>query len=77
MADILAFLGLAETQIEPVDMSVAAAAAAAFDLYGRRSGHPADLNMGDCFAYAFAKLRNMPLLYTGKDFDQTDVSRVT
>jgi ribonuclease VapC len=54
-------------------MQVTAAAVAAFDRYGRRSGHPADLNMGDCFAYAFAKELGMTLLYKGKDFTLTDV----
>ena len=75
LADVLSFLDLAEIVIAPVDMMVTAAAVAAFDRYGRRSGHRADLNMGDCFAYAFAKRGNMPLLYKGKDFAFTDVRR--
>jgi len=73
LADILAFLDLAQVKIEPVEMLVTAAAVAAFDRYGRRSGHPADLNMGDCFAYAFASVRGLALLYKGKDFSLTDV----
>ena len=73
LPDILAFLDLAEVDVVPVDMEVTVSAVAAFDRYGRRSGHKADLNMGDCFAYAFAKRRNMVLLYKGKDFALTDV----
>jgi ribonuclease VapC len=73
LPDILAFLDLAQVRIEPIDLPVTATAVAAFDRYGRRSGHPADLNMGDCFAYAFAKARKIPLLYKGKDFASTDV----
>jgi ribonuclease VapC len=73
LPDVRAFLDLAEVRIMPVDMVVTVAAIGAFDRYGRRSGHPADLNMGDCFAYAFAKERNIPLLYKGKDFVLTDV----
>lgn len=73
LPDILTFLDLAEVSIAPVDMAVTATAIAAFDRYGRRSGHRADLNMGDCFSYAFAKQRNVPLLYKGKDFELTDV----
>ena len=73
LPDVRAFLDLAEVRIMPVEMDVTAAAISAFDRYGRRSGHPADLNMGDCFAYAFAKERNIPLLYKGKDFALTDV----
>lgn len=73
LPDILAFLDVAEVGIASVDMAVTVAAVAAFDRYGRRSGHRADLNMGDCFAYAFAKQRNVALLYKGKDFELTDV----
>lgn len=73
LPDILAFLDLAEVSVAVVDLAITAAAVSAFDRYGRRSGHRADLNMGDCFSYAFAKQRNVALLYKGKDFDLTDV----
>lgn len=73
LADILSFLRLAQVSVEPVDLEVAAVALAAFDRYGRRSGHVANLNMGDCFAYAFARQRQAGLLYKGKDFVHTDV----
>jgi ribonuclease VapC len=35
--------------------------------------HPAALNFGDCLTYAVAKLANMPLLFIGDDFPQTDL----
>jgi ribonuclease VapC len=35
--------------------------------------HPARLNMGDCFAYACAKVHGVPLLYKGGDFALTDI----
>jgi ribonuclease VapC len=35
--------------------------------------HPAKLNMGDCFAYACAKVHGVPLLYKGDDFALTDI----
>jgi ribonuclease VapC len=41
--------------------------------FGRGSGHAADLNLGDCFAYALAKTRNLPLLFKGDDFIHTDI----
>lgn len=41
--------------------------------YGRGSGHPASLNFGDCFAYALARTRNLPLLFKGDDFVHTDI----
>jgi ribonuclease VapC len=36
--------------------------------YGKGSGHPAQLNYGDCFAAAIATMRQIPLLYAGTDF---------
>lgn len=51
----------------------AAAALEAFSRYGR-GRHPAALNMGDCFSYACAKLKGVPLLYKGHDFARTDLA---
>jgi ribonuclease VapC len=48
-------------------------AADAFQRYGKGQGHPAQLNMGDCAAYALAKSLNEPLLFVGNVFAQTDV----
>ncbi|MBW8908325.1 MAG: type II toxin-antitoxin system VapC family toxin [Mesorhizobium sp.] len=41
--------------------------------YGKAVGHQADLNFGDCFAYACAKTLAIPLLYKGNDFMLTDL----
>lgn len=41
--------------------------------YGKTVGHQADLNFGDCFAYACAKTLGVPLLYKGNDFLLTDL----
>jgi ribonuclease VapC len=41
--------------------------------FGKGSGHPAQLNFGDCFAYALAKDMNEPLLFKGEDFRRTDI----
>jgi ribonuclease VapC len=43
-------------------------------VYGRVVGHVADLNFGDCFAYACAKVLKVPLLYKGNDFAHTDLA---
>ena len=37
--------------------------------------NPAQLNMGDCFAYGCAKNLAQPLLYKGDDFSQTDIGQ--
>lgn len=42
--------------------------------FGKGSGHPAKLNMGDCFAYACAKTNHARLLYKGDDFARTDLA---
>lgn len=49
------------------------AAIAARVRYSRGSGHAAKLNFGDCFAYALARTRNLPLLFKGDDFIHTDI----
>ena len=54
----------------PADL---AAAFGAFVAFGKGSGHPAALNFGDLFAYALAKVRNLPLLFKGGDFAETDI----
>ena len=61
--------------IEPVSVRQARAARAAFRRYGRGSGSPARLNLGDCFAYALAVDSGEPLLFKGDDFVHTDVLR--
>lgn len=49
------------------------AAIAARLKFSRGSGHAAKLNFGDCFSYALAKTRNLPLLFKGEDFVHTDI----
>lgn len=44
----------------------------AYQRFGK-GRHPAQLNLGDCFAYALSKARNEPLLFKGDDFTKTDV----
>lgn len=56
------------------DKTIADAAYAAFITYGKGNGHPANLNFGDVFSYALAKVRGLPLLYKGDDFALTDVA---
>jgi ribonuclease VapC len=56
-----------------VDAAQLAAARDAFRRYGKGTGHPAALNFGDCFSYALAKTRDLPLLFKGADFAATDI----
>jgi ribonuclease VapC len=59
--------------IEPVTVEQAKIARQAYRDYGRGSGHPANLNFGDCFTYARARDKREPLLYKGDDFVHTDL----
>lgn len=43
--------------------------------FGRGSGHPAILNLGDCFSYALAAQTGEPLLFVGDDFRHTDLEQ--
>lgn len=63
--------------IEPVTAEQAAIARSAYRDFGKGSGHPAQLNFGDCFAYALAKSAGEPLLFKGEDFSQTDLVPAT
>ncbi|MDE1147441.1 MAG: type II toxin-antitoxin system VapC family toxin [Azospirillaceae bacterium] len=63
--------GWAATEIA-VTPEMARLAADAYDRWGK-GVHPAGLNMGDCYAYALAWERNLPLLFLGDDFAATDI----
>jgi len=68
--DLLAATG---TSIVPIADAHASAAIDAFARYGKGQGHPAQLNMSDCFAYAVAAGHGAAMLYTGHDFAHTDI----
>ena len=59
--------------IEAVTEEQARIAREAYRDFGKGSGHPAQLNFGDCFAYALAKTLGEPLLFKGRDFSHTDI----
>jgi ribonuclease VapC len=59
--------------IIPFDAEMSTAAFDAFHRFGKGRGHPAQLNIIDCAAYALAKVRGEPLLFKGSDFAKTDI----
>ena len=71
--DVREFLGVAGVRTVSITEREAETALAAFSRYGRGRGHPAQLNLGDCFAYAMAKNHGTALLFKGEDFDKTDI----
>jgi ribonuclease VapC len=64
-------------RVEPITGKEVRVALAAFSRYGKGRGHPAQLNLGDCFAYAMAKNARTGLLFKGEDFDKTDILPAT
>jgi ribonuclease VapC len=60
-------------QTVPFDAEQAASATRAYRDFGRGSGHPAGLNLGDCYSYALADVTGESLLYVGDDFSHTDI----
>ena len=71
---VVALIATAEIEVVAIDDEIGRLALDAFDRYGKGRGHPAQLNLGDCFAYACAKARSGPLLYKGDDFSRTDLA---
>jgi ribonuclease VapC len=64
---------LARITLEPVTVEQAKIARQAYRDYGKGSGHPANLNFGDCFSYALARDKRESMLYKGDDFVHTDI----
>ena len=68
------FFSEAPFVIEPVTEEQARIARDAYRDFGKGSGHPAQLNLGDCFSYALAKTMREPILFKGQDFGWTDLT---
>lgn len=60
--------------IVAIDDAVGIEALRASRLFGK-GRHAADLNLGDCFAYACARTHRLPLLFKGNDFQHTDIEK--
>jgi ribonuclease VapC len=67
------FLREAEVEVVPFGRDHYEIAVDAFRRYGK-GRHAAGLNFGDCLTYALARLSGLPLLFTGDDFSQTDLT---
>jgi ribonuclease VapC len=61
--------------IEPVTVEQGRVAREAYRDFGK-GRHRAGLNLGDCFAYALARVTGEPLLFKGSDFGHTDIKPV-
>ncbi len=67
-------LNLLEIEVVPFTAEHADLARQGLREYGRATGSPARLNLGDSFSYALAAQTGEPLLFVGQDFTYTDVT---
>jgi ribonuclease VapC len=67
------YVARSRMEIAPFTESQARLARTAFERYGK-GRHPAQLNFGDCMAYALAKETGEELLFKGTDFALTDIA---
>jgi ribonuclease VapC len=72
--DLDLFVARAQVSLVPVDNDQAYLARQAYRRFGK-GRHAAQLNFGDCFAYALARTMAEPLLFKGADFALTDVDQ--
>jgi len=72
--DVRELLEEANIRVVAIGEIEAVEALSAFARYGKGRGHPAQLNLGDCFAYAAATTNSVPLLFKGNDFSKTDIA---
>lgn len=63
--ELLSLCPIQETMVTP---NIARAACGLAARFGKLAGHPARLNMGDCFSLAASEAAKLPLLYKGEDF---------
>jgi ribonuclease VapC len=75
VVDVFALIDELGLEIVPFAEPQISAALAAYRRYGKGINSKAQLNLGDCVAYALAMSTNAPLLFKGSDFPQTDVAR--
>ncbi|HEV2363447.1 MAG TPA: type II toxin-antitoxin system VapC family toxin [Caulobacteraceae bacterium] len=66
------FLAAAEIETAAIGPAERDLALQAMERFGK-GRHPAQLNMGDCLAYACARARGLRLLFKGNDFARTDI----
>ena len=73
VTDLNSLLSIVRAKVVPYDDDHATIAHAAYSRFGKGQ-HSAQLNFGDCMAYATAKIAGAPLLFKGEDFRQTDIA---
>jgi ribonuclease VapC len=75
IVELETLLGDLHVEIQPLDVSQARRAFAAWRRFGK-GRHPAALNLGDCCTFALAAARGDSILFKGEDFGLTDCAKV-
>lgn len=73
LTDLSALLADLQVEVVPFDELQAGEAQRAWQRFGK-GRHAAQLNLGDCFSYAVARVEAAELLFIGDDFAQTDIA---
>jgi ribonuclease VapC len=73
LGDVSEFLGIAGIAVVSITERETETALDAFSRYGKGRGHPAQLNLGDCFSYAMSANHGARILFKGDDFVHTDL----
>jgi ribonuclease VapC len=76
-SEVEMFLDICRIEAVPLSSDIAHEALDAFSRFGKGRGNKAQLNLGDCFAYAAAKRHKAALLFAGADFTATDIAVAT
>jgi ribonuclease VapC len=71
--DLMGFIDSLGIEVVPFAEPYISLSLQAYQRYGKGFHSKARLNLGDCAAYALAKRLNVPLLFKGSDFSETDV----
>jgi ribonuclease VapC len=74
-AQLMAFLDELGVEIVPFTEPYISQALDAYARFGKGIDPKARLNLGDCAAYALAKVLGVPLLFKGRDFTHTDIQQ--
>jgi len=75
LEEVAKFLELMEIEVVALPPEVGPIAIDNFARFGKGRRHAAQLNMGDCFAYACARHYGQQLLFKGSDFSKTDIEQ--
>ena len=73
--EVMVFLAELRVEIVPFSEPYISQALDAYSRFGKGINPRTRLNLGDCVAYALAKALNVPLLFKGADFSQTDIQQ--